>query len=261
MTAASVRRWVRSHERLRRLAGRVVAAAERLRTGRMSVRERWSRAIPYESSFWEDWLETHAFGDEEQYRARLDPEAPVTDGPLVRCLDAIPDAEIRVLDVGAGPLTTVGKTFRGRRLSVTAVDPLAADYDRLLERAGVVPPVRTVEAHGERLLERFEPGSFDVAFAANALDHCYDPALVVRNMLEVVEPGRFVVLLHHRNEAEAKGYLGLHQWNFDVQDGRFVIWNRDSRVDVTQELAGRADVAAELDGDDVVVRITRSGTP
>jgi SAM-dependent methyltransferase len=255
---AAVRRWVRRHERLRRPAGRIVGSLSRLRTRRLSVRDRWSRSIAYESDFWDDWLATHAFGDEEQYRARLDPAAPVSERLLAECLESIREREVRILDVGAGPLTTLGKTFPGKELAITAVDPLADDYDALLARAGVTPPVRTVAGHGERLLDGFGAGTFHVAYAANALDHSYDPMLVIRNMVEVVRPGGYVVLLHRRNEAETKDYLGLHQWNFDVRAGRLVIWNRDGEVDVAEELGGVAQVAAALEGGDVACLITRA---
>jgi SAM-dependent methyltransferase len=254
---ATTRRWVRRHERLRRAAGRIVGALSRVRTRRLSVRDRWSRSIAYESDFWDDWLATHAFGDEEQYRARLDPSTPVSERLLVECLESIPEREVAILDVGAGPLTTVGRTFPEKELSITAVDPLAGAYDASLARAGVTPPVRTVEGHGERLLEQFAPGTFDLAYAANALDHCYDPMLVIRNMVEVVRPGGRVVLLHRRNEAEAKDYLGLHQWNFDVVDGRFVIWDRREELDVARELGAEAEVAATLAGGEVACLITR----
>jgi SAM-dependent methyltransferase len=254
---ASLRRWVRRHERLRRLAGRIVGSVSGLRTRGLSVRDRWARAIPYESTFWDDWLATHAFGDEEQYLARIDPNAPISDRILVDRLEAIPSRTVRILDVGAGPLTTIGKTYPGKTLAITAIDPLAEDYDALLVRAGVTPPVRTESAHGELLLESFEHSSFDIAHAANALDHCYDPMLVIRNMLEVVKPGRYVVLLHHRNEAEAKDYLGLHQWNFDVRARRLVLWNRERAHDVGGELGDAAEVAAAIEGGDVVCVITK----
>jgi hypothetical protein len=41
------------------------------------------------------------------------------------------------------------------QLLVTAVDPLAEQYDDLLRDAGLVPPVRTLPGSGEELLEQF----------------------------------------------------------------------------------------------------------
>lgn len=246
-----LRRWVRRHERLRRLAGKLAGKISQLRTRGLSVRERWSRAIPYESNFWDDWLATKAFGNEAEYRARLDPALPVDDGLLAKRLEELPGPRVKILDVGAGPLTTVGRTHPGKELEITPLDPLAGDYDRILSAAGVTPPVRTRPGVGEELLEVFGPGSFDIAYSANALDHSYDPLLVIGNMVDVVRPGGFVLLRHRRNEAETKDYLGLHQWNFDVQAGRFVIWNRQASHDVAEALAGKAEVSAEEEGGEV----------
>jgi SAM-dependent methyltransferase len=246
---ASLRRWVRRHQRIRHAAGAVAARISRLRTRKVSTRERWAGAIAGEATFWDDWLATKAFGDVDQYERRLDPAAALEEALIVDRLGHFPQRTISILDVGAGPLTTVAKTFPGKELTIVAVDPLADEYDAILARAGVTPPVRTTLCHGERLLESFEPSSFDIAYAANALDHSYDPFVVIRNMLVVVKAGGFVLLTHKRNEAERKGYLGLHQWNFENRDGRFFIWDRTAEQDVTDSLAGEADVdCAEVDG-------------
>ena len=229
----------------------------RLRARGLTVRERWKQAIPYESTFWEDWLATRAFGNEEEYDARLDPRLPVSEYLLAGKLEAIREQEISILDVGAGPLTTVGRTYKGKQLTITAIDPLAADYDRILESSDVVPPVRTRLGEGERLLELFPAGSFDVAYSANALDHSYDPLLVIRNMVDVVKPGGYVLLRHRRNEAEAKGYLGLHQWNFDIKDGRFVVWNREGAHDLGRTLGRTVEMSAFAEENEVCCVLRR----
>lgn len=222
--------------------GAAAARISSVRTRKLTTRERWERAISYEAKFWEDWLATKSFQDVEEYEKRLDPASAIEEELITERLEDLPDETISILDVGAGPLTTVGKTFPGKRLQITAVDALAADYDRILSAAGVTPPVRTELCHGERLLEKFAPSSFHIAYAANALDHSYHPVLVIKNMLEVVKPGGFVVLTHRRNEAESKGYLGLHQWNFEQRRGRLFVWNRGGEHDINAILGDQADV-------------------
>ena len=115
---------------------------------------------------------------------------------------------VSILYVGAGPMTTLGKKYPGQDApSVTAVDPLADEYGtRLLDQAGVVPPVRTLAGRGEELLERFAPESFDVAYARNSLDHSDDPARVIANMVRLVRPGGCVALRHYRTEGETEQY-------------------------------------------------------
>ena len=49
-------------------------------------------------------------------------------------------------------------------------------------------------------------------------------------MTRVVKPGGWIVLKHTINEAETENYSQLHDWNFNLEAGRFVIWNRAERI-------------------------------
>jgi SAM-dependent methyltransferase len=80
--------------------------------------------------------------------------------------------------------------------------------------------VPTQACEGERLLERFGPDTFDVAYARNAIDHVVDPRRVIENMVGIVRSRGYVVLRHTRNEALNHDYGQLHQWNFDERNGR-----------------------------------------
>jgi SAM-dependent methyltransferase len=178
---------------------------------------RWERqdGIGQEVAFWRLFLTRHGFEWPADYERRIDPTTAIRDPALVACIDTLGAAQIDLIDVGAGPLTSVGRTHPGRTLNVTAVDPLAQEYDRLLAELHIEPPTRTVAGSAERLLERFPPASFDIAYAQNALDHGLNPRRGIHNMLEVVRPGGFVVLRHLRNEAATERYTGLHRWNFE----------------------------------------------
>lgn len=46
----------------------------------------------------------------------------------------------KVIDVGAGPVSVLG---HHTEVFLTAVDPLADEYNALLDKAGIVPTVRT----------------------------------------------------------------------------------------------------------------------
>ena len=205
----------------------------------------WQGALPAEVQFWEMALRDGGRNwDPEEFRRRMDGTRELQ-GELKALLDAPPGARVRILDVGAGPLTTLGKRWEGRQLEIVAVDPLAAEYARLLARLGLVPPVTTTSAHGEKLLDRFAVDEFDLAYASNALDHSYDPRLAIRQMLTVVKPGRHVYLWHFANEGTAESYHGLHQWNFDIQGNDFMISDGRSRHSLAAEFAGRARLACE----------------
>ena len=207
----------------------------------------WRRALPLEVEFWDDYLSRHGGEWPDEYPRRVDPDEPLAEPLIVERLDRFPDPVVSILDVGAGPLTLLGKRHPRKRLEITAVDPLAEEYDRLLAKAGIDPPVRTVSIAGEELLERLGPDRFDVAFARNSVDHSADPFVVIENMLAVVRPGGFVALRHYRNEGKSTGYVQLHNWNFDIVDGELVVWGRRGSHNLTRELAGRAAFECCLD--------------
>lgn len=212
--------------------------------------------LAYERGFWERYLRTQGDRWRDEYRERLDPHAPLS-AYHRQFVDHLPGDEVHILDVGAGPLTLLGKTHPTKRLSITAVDVLAPEYDRMLARFGIVPPVRTVYGAGERLTELFAPNSFDFVNAQNCVDHMEDPLAAIGEMLAVVRPGCWVALNHAENEAENEAYRGLHQWNFTLRGGDFVIRGRAGETNVTRLLAERAEVHSSRAGGWVQIHLRK----
>ena len=204
------------------------------------------KGLSHEIDFWTRWFTTKGLYWPEDYRRRLDPHAEIDEPLIVERLPGLGE-EVAILDVGAGPLTVLGKTYPGKTVRITPVDPLAREYDTLLAEFGVQPPVRTTFCPGERLLKRFRQGEFDIAYARNSVDHSYDPAAIVRNMVTLVRPGGYVLLRHVRREGEHQRYSGFHQWNLDVENGHLVLWNRVRKRDLTEELAPLGSVEAQRD--------------
>lgn len=185
----------------------------------------------------------------EAFRQRMDPEFafPTHLRELVASSPAAQRDPVRVLDVGAGPLSAVGFHWPGRQVELTAVDPLADVFDSILGELRLAPPTRTRKAAGEDLLAVFPADSFDIVVCSNALDHSREPVQCVRQMYAVTRPGGWVFLWHYRNEAEEEGYSGLHQWNLDESDGDMVLWNRTARHSCRAELGAGARVDTRSD--------------
>jgi SAM-dependent methyltransferase len=217
-----------------------------------------THGVGQEIDFWSEWFQLRGgarwSGD---YARRLE-TAPLIDDPLVtEWLDQIDLDEVRIIDVGAGPISRLGIRYPGKSIAVVAVDALAEEYDTLLRTFGVDPYVRTVEAHGERLLDYFPPTSFDVAYAVNSVDHSYDPVRIIKNMVELVRPDGAVLLRHVQNEGEHRNYSGLHQWNFDVAGRDLLVWNHAQRCSLQGTLGAQAIVEAWVAEGQVLVRVTR----
>ncbi len=205
----------------------------------------WSEHLPDEVRYWSKWAETEGDRWHEDFVARLDPNTPISSYilPYIKNVEAEP---ARILDVGSGPCTGLGYKS-AKPVEITAVDPLAGVYKTIFAKHNLRPPVQTRFATAEDLSLFVESDHFDLVHCRNALDHAIDPMAGIREMIRVAKGGATVLLLHYENEAVNANYHGLHQHNFAVVNGHFLIWNNRRNIDVAAELAGIADVRATVD--------------
>jgi SAM-dependent methyltransferase len=128
----------------------------------------------------------------------------------------------RILDVGCGPLSTVGISFAGGRVDLDGADPLATDYVRMLASISVEANCKLTTCYGQELEGAFGTNVFDLVTSVNALDHSEDPIAVFRSMLAVCKVGGYVYLYHAQDEGLFERYRGMHQWNFRNESGRLI---------------------------------------
>jgi SAM-dependent methyltransferase len=213
----------------------------------VTTSEIWADNLGEELAFWRGAL-TDPGPDGDLQRSRATPRAVWDE---LRQRVAAGHDPVRMLDVGSGPLTTLGTLWPGREVEVVAVDPLAEAYNVLLDEIGIDPPVRTEAIRGEELLDHLAPASFDVVHAANSLDHTADPVETLRQMLAVTRPGGAMCLIHHVDVGELESYHGLHQWNLRPEGPHdMLIWSRERRM-LLSELAPDAAIDTEVLEDDL----------
>jgi SAM-dependent methyltransferase len=213
----------------------------------LTVEELWQEGVPAEVEFWRRYLLSGGSDWPDEYRHRVDAMAGLNEPLVAERLGRFTDGPLKILDVGAGPLTILGKRHLDRALDITAVDPLAEDYDRILAEAQVEPIVRTIRCAGEGLVDRFGVAAFDVVYARNAIDHTVHPLDVIRNMVAVARPGGFVALRHYHNEGVSAGWAELHQWNFEVRGDDLFVWGRHATHNITQLLSDEATTKCWID--------------
>ncbi len=221
----------------------VLGLAQRVTDRGLSPRQRWSKHLGSESGYWERLIASPD-GFREQFGWCLDPELEVRQDELREAVEAVPRSRVRILDVGAGPVTVVGKRWAGKSIEVTPIDPLADVYNEALRKAGIEVPVATQQLAVEDLIARYGAGSFDIAYCHNALDHMPDPLGALGLMLSLVPADGFVVVRCLPDEGERNSYYGIHQWNVDLDEGELVIWNRSVRHAVREELADRVETVS-----------------
>lgn len=205
----------------------------------------WKEQIGTEVSFWDEWIATGGSEWKDEFKDRLRLDTVFADHLYAYIKDIENPA---ILDVGAGPLTYLGKrTPDGKDLNITPVDPLANHYNKLLDKAGIIPPVRTQFGEAERLSDYFEANTFDFVFMRNALDHSYNPMLALKQMIFVAKPSGHLYLTHSMNEAEKQEYDGLHQWNIgQEEDGNIVFWNKDERIRIMDVIGSYCELVSSI---------------
>jgi hypothetical protein len=123
-----------------------------------TARFKWKAGILRETKYWDAYFRTKGLEYADIYSMRFDPDLPLQ--PRLTVL-LPPHKEIHILDVGAGPLTYIGKKCEGKHIKITAVDPLADQYDRILDKYKIQPLVRTetlvAESRGKIFLKYLRP--------------------------------------------------------------------------------------------------------
>ena len=189
----------------------------------------WAKGRASEIAFWRKVIETRGYRWPQDYENRINPEFPLQ----AWLCEYLPEdiAEISILDVGAGPLTCIGKKWI-KPVNIVATDALADDYNTILAEYAVRPLVTTIRCLSEELSSNFGVDRFNIVYARNTLDHSIDPLRCLAEMLSVVKKGGIVATEHSPNEAESQKYEGLHQWNFELRDGAFVCWRQGQSINI-----------------------------
>jgi len=220
---------------------------------------RWI-GICLESLYWRRWLAAKGGKLSQLYRTQLDKSAPLSSFHR-QFIDHLPQLKIKILDVGAGPLTGLGKTHPSKEIEIVATDVLAEKYARLLRRYRVTPPVPTIYADAEHLTDEFAGESFDYVTANNSIDHCRDPLQALLEMLRVVKTGGYVSVRHRENEAKRTNYLGMHEWNFKLNGQRPVLWRGGEEIDIQKALAPFGLITVIPEEQHVVFAIKKLSSP
>lgn len=225
-----------------------------------STKYKWKAGIKSEIQFWDAYFRTKGLQWADTYGLGFDPDLPLQPRPAALLP---PQTEVHILDVGAGPLTYLGKKCEGKHINITAVDPLSDEYDKILDKYQIQPLVRTQKLAAEDLTKRLPSNTYDLVFARNCIDHAYDPERAILQMIDVVKSGRYVLLEHRPNEAENENYSGFHQWNFSLSaNGDFLISSKFKRVNMTKKYAELCTITCEIvnegrDGDWLITRIQK----
>jgi ubiquinone/menaquinone biosynthesis C-methylase UbiE len=199
----------------------------------LTSKMRWNYSSSSEIKFWDSFFKTKGLRWADSYQLRFDPSLQLQE-EVIRLLPKNIN-HVDILDVGAGPLTYLGKMYKDIEINITAVDPLADDYEKLFKKYNITPLVRTKRIAAEKLSKMFSEDSFDLIFARNCIDHSYSPEKGILEMIKTVKKDCYVLMIHRPNEAINENYEGLHQWNFSSESGDFIISSKKSFLNFSQK--------------------------
>jgi SAM-dependent methyltransferase len=207
--------------------------------GRLRRRLRAQRSpTPFdeELAFWRTYLREH--GREACDRTRWKEAFP---SPLLDHIESLRVGRARkprLLEVGSGPVSLMAWGADQGLFEITAVDPLAREYERLMRRVPCSYPVKPTKGFGEHLSALFAPNTFDLAYSSNALDHASSPRRCLEALAQVVDEGGIIYCEGFVREGTNADWRGLHQHDLVPEDGHLVRYGRDgSRSVVTEGLA------------------------
>lgn len=173
----------------------------------------WEEGLKEELRFWRGWLGGKGKHYEKPNRL-VDLFTPMIGDKK----------EVRIANLGAGPVCLIGDRRRDINVSVESSDILADDYQELLDNLNIklANPVKKQDV--TKLT--YEDESFDIVYCANALDHCQDPYSAVCEMVRICKPGGWIYIYHIAHEGQRNNYRNLHKWNLDMtEDGDCIFWN------------------------------------
>lgn len=207
-----------------------------------SVEAAWRDGLKNEVAYWETIISGRFPKPKiiEEFANRRDGrmQFPVHLTPYLK-----PGAVTRILDVGSGPITSLGTANAPSEVEIVAIDPLADEYNALMAKHDTKPKISTAKGQAEDLT--VYAGQFDLVHSRNALDHSSDPLKGLQEMLRACKPDGAVWISGYCNEAVRSKYQGLHQWNFmPVDNGDLVIWREGEGYSVRKAL-GSAKVTAK----------------
>jgi SAM-dependent methyltransferase len=205
------------------------------------TRDSWEKGLPEEMKFWRKWFTEDEYMSGRNMRLNRNRNFQFPHLVSEHCTSVI-----NILDLGSGPVSTLGEVLDGHQIAITPVDPLANEYNELINELGYTDLPKIIKGTGESLSDLFENDTFDIVFSANALDHSYDPLACIKNMIQVCKDGGSVYFVVKENEGERQKYGGLHQWNFEIEKDKVRLWNRDTSMVLNDEIGSSGDLAAQV---------------
>lgn len=207
--------------------------------------KKWIEGIPYEVAFWESYYSNKKRREDLFRWSMFNKSCELDNFDIHKYIRELDISSPKIMDVGCALSYMFGNIINGKRYEVIYLDPLALFYNKILDRYKIDRP--TIEfGTFETLSFFYDKNSIDFIHIRNALDHSSDPINGILNCLFILKKGGVLYLNHFVNEGENEGYRGFHQFNLKKENDNFIIWNKDTAINVTEALRPYAEIKTEI---------------
>lgn len=128
--------------------------------------------------------------------------------------------KVKIAEVAAGLVNTIGDTWPGVDVEVVCSDKNADNFNMMWEEKGIKPLHPITHEDVEKL--SYEDNSFDIVHCRNALDHTRNPFTAIEEFKRVSK--EWVILLHAPDQMIRYG--GHHYWNVRLDGDKTVFYGR-----------------------------------
>ena len=133
---------------------------------------------------------------------------------------------LETLEIGSGPNSNLSYWVDRKLIKVTAIDPLADIYKRMMKKLRYTYPIVPIKLKGEELLKAFKKESFHIVFAQNSLDHAENPLKSFRNGYQLLKKGGFFFVCSNTREGSRKSWTGMHKFDIYVENNELFLENQ-----------------------------------
>lgn len=125
---------------------------------------------------------------------------------------------LEALEIGSGPNSNLSYWVDNNTIKVTAIDPLADAYKRIMKKLKYKYPIAPIKLKGEGLLKRFKKESFHLVFAQNSLDHAENPLKCFENGYHLLKKGGLFFVCSNIKEGSRKSWSGMHKYDIYIEN-------------------------------------------
>jgi SAM-dependent methyltransferase len=135
--------------------------------------------------------------------------------------------EIKVLDIGPGPRSSLIKGYEQGDFDLVGIDPLADDYKHELGGGDFLNTGK-----GEDIEKIFPSNSFHLVYASNSLDHCEDPRKVILGIFQILKSRGILIVCGNEKEGMRSRYQGYHKHNLWIEGETLIHSNMRGKASV-----------------------------